>query len=61
MQADLCLHSRDSGFRFFPGTSRPQRNPMSMDAIEMMRKTVAEDTKAVVSPSHVPVVLLAVC
>ena len=34
---------------------------MSRDASEAMMNTVAEDTKVVVSVSHVPVVLLSVC
>ena len=34
---------------------------MNTDTIEVIRKTVAEETRAVVSLSHVPVILLPVC
>ena len=61
----MCLHSEDDVLNFLPVISRPQRNPMRTDTIEVMKKTVAEDTRAVVNLSHVPeyIVLLpaAVC
>ena len=50
------------GLGFLPGASRPQTNPMSTDAIiEIMVKTVVEDTRAGISPSHVPVDLPSAC
>ena len=61
----MCLHSEDDVLNFLPVISRPQRNPMRTDTIEVMKKTVAEDTRAVVTLSHVPeyIVLLpaAIC
>ena len=52
------------GLGFLPGASRhrPQTNPMSTDAIiEIMTKTVTEDTRAVMSPSCMPLDLPSAC
>ena len=51
----MLLHLEDGGLNLFLGVSRPQINPMNINTIDVIRKTVAEDTRAVVTLSHVSV------